>query len=178
MEHKTEGSKTDNSEHIMILGVGNILLTDEGVGIHVLHKINERYEFSPNVSLEDGGVLGVKLLGVISSADQLIVVDAVKNHGVPGSLYRIEGKDVPKRILAKNSLHQVDLLETLTLCQALDKVPETVILGVEPKDIETVGLELTPPVKDRVEELIALVLKEVVRLGGEVREKEHSDRCA
>ena len=170
--------KNGNSKRIMILGVGNILLTDEGVGIHVIQKIAERYDLSPDVSLEDGGVLGVKLLGVISSADQLIVVDAVKNHGEPGSLYRIEGKDVPKRILAKNSLHQVDLLETLTLCQALDKVPETVILGVEPKDIETVGLELTPPVEDRVEELIALVLKEVARLGGEVREKEHSDRCA
>ena len=164
---------TDKLEHIMILGVGNVLLTDEGVGIHVARKITERYDFSPNVSLEDGGVLGVNLLGVISEADHLIVVDAVKNGREPGSLYRIEGKDVPKRILAKNSLHQVDLLETLTLCQALDKVPETVILGVEPKDIETVGLELTPPVQERVEELIDLVLKEIVRLGGEVYEKEN-----
>ncbi len=154
-----------NEKHIMVLGVGNLLFTDEGVGIHAIQTLLEQYEFSQNVSIEDGGVLGINLLGIISEADDLIVVDAIRNGGAPGTLYRLEGDDIPKRILGKNSLHQVDLLEALTLCQALDKVPETVIVGVEPEDIETLGLELTPPVQEKMGDLIAMVLRELDRLG-------------
>jgi len=160
-----------NEKHIMVLGVGNLLFTDEGVGIHTVQTLLEQYEFSENVSIEDGGVLGINLLGIISEADDLIVVDAIRNGGAPGTLYRLEGDDIPKRILAKNSLHQVDLLEALTLCQALDKVPETVIVGVEPEDIETLSLELTPPVQDKMGDLIAMVLKELDRLGAGYHEK-------
>ena len=155
----------------MVLGVGNLLFTDEGVGIHAVETLLEQYEFSQNVSIEDGGVLGINLLGIISEADELIVVDAIRNGGTPGTLYRLEGDDIPKRILAKNSLHQVDLLEALTLCQALDKVPETVIVGVEPEDIETLGLELTPPVQEKMGDLIAMVLRELDRLGAGYHEK-------
>ena len=155
----------------MVLGGGNLLFTDEGVGIHAVQTLLEQYEFSQNVSIEDGGVLGINLLGIISEADDLIVVDAIRNGGAPGTLYRLEGDDIPKRILAKNSLHQVDLLEALTLCQALDKVPETVIVGVEPEDIETLGLELTPPVQEKMGDLIAMVLRELDRLGAGYHEK-------
>jgi len=158
-------------EHIMILGVGNLLFTDEGVGIHAIESLLERYDFAQNVTVEDGGVLGINLLGIISEADQLIVVDAIRNGGVPGTLYRLEGDEIPRRILQKNSLHQVDLLEALTLCQALDKVPETVIVGVEPQDIETLGLELTPPVREKMDDLIAMVLAELERLGAGYYEK-------
>lgn len=159
------------AEKILVLGVGNILLKDEGVGIRVIERIQERYEFPHNVSVLDGGVLGLSLLGVISDADHLIVVDAIKKGGEPGSLYRLEGDEVPKRILAKNSLHQVDFLETLTSCQALDKVPETVILGVEPQDIENLSIELTPVVQERIDALVDMVLEELDRLGVHCRSR-------
>ncbi len=162
----------------MILGVGNLLFTDEGVGIQVVQSLTERYAFSPNVSIEDGGVLGINLLGIISQADDLIVIDAVRNGGPPGTLYRLAGEEIPKRILAKNSLHQVDLLEALTLCQALDKVPETVIVGVEPQDIETVSVELTPPVQEKFDALTGMALRELERLGGSYQKKENASLCA
>ena len=73
-------------DHVMILGVGNLLFRDEGVGIHVLLALQERYEFDANVSLYDGGTLGLNLLGVISEADHLIVVDAIRDGGVPASI--------------------------------------------------------------------------------------------
>lgn len=149
----------------MILGVGCILFTDEGFGIRVIEKLQELYEFPENVSVVDGGVLGLNLLGVISDADHLIVVDAVRNKGEAGSLYRLEGDAIPERIRAKNSLHQVDFLEALTMCQALDKVPKTVILGVEPEDIDTLGLELTSATRSKVDQMIGMVLKELDRLG-------------
>ena len=152
-------------QHIMILGVGCILFTDEGFGVRVIEKLQELYEFPDNVSVVDGGVLGLNLLGVISEADHLIVVDAIRNKGLPGSLYRLEGDAIPERIRAKNSLHQVDFLEALTMCQALDKVPETIILGVEPKDIDTLSIKLTSAVQAKVDRRIEMVLAELDHLG-------------
>ena len=112
----------------------------------------------------DGGVLGINLLGVIATADQLIVVDAIRNKGNPGDLYRLSGDQIPARIRAKNSIHQVDFLEALTLCQALDKVPETVIVGVEPLDIETLSVDLTAVTAAKVDPVIDMVLAELDRL--------------
>ena len=150
---------------IMVLGIGCILYSDEGFGVRVVEKMQMRYKFSEDVLLVDGGVLGINLLGVISKPDHLIVVDAIRNHGKPGDLYRLEGDQIPQRIRAKNSLHQVDFLEALTMCQALDKVPQSVIIGVEPEDIETQSLELTPTVQAQVDPVIDMVLAELGRLG-------------
>jgi hydrogenase maturation protease len=167
-----------DEKQVVILGVGNILFSDEGLGVRVVEELMENYEFPENVSLEDGGVLGMNLLGVISSADHLIVVDAIRNGGSPGTLYRLEGEEIPRRILAKNSIHQVDLLESLTLCQALDKTPETVILGVEPEDIETLSLDLTATVRDKLGPLSKMVLEELERLGLDHKPKEIPVSCA
>ena len=150
---------------VMVLGIGCILFSDEGFGVRVVEKMEKQYEFSDNVLLVDGGVLGVNLLGVISKPDHLIVVDAIRNKGEPGDLYRLAGEKIPQRIRAKNSLHQVDFLEALTLCQALDKVPETVIIGVEPEDIDTQSLELTPIIRTKINPVIEMVLAELDRLG-------------
>ena len=155
----------------MILGIGNILFSDEGFGIRVIEKIQELYQFENNVQVIDGGVLGIHLLGVISKPDHLIVVDAIRNRGKPGDLYRLEGDAIPERIRAKNSLHQIDFLEALTLCQALEKVPRTVIFGVEPEDMDTLSTELTPTARSRVNAVIDKVLNEVKRLGGSYRKR-------
>ncbi len=156
---------------ILILGIGSILMTDEGFGVRVVERILKQYDFSDNVSLADGGVLGLNLLGVISEADYLIVVDIIRNHGVPGDLYRLEGGQIPERVRAKNSLHQIDFLEALTLCQALDHVPETVILGVEPEDIDTLSIVLTPALDKQIDPVIGKVLAEIERLGGSYHRK-------
>jgi hydrogenase maturation protease len=156
---------------IMILGIGCILYSDEGFGVRVVEKMQQLYEFPHNVLVLDGGVLGINLLGVISKPAHLIVVDAIRNKGNPGDLYRLQGDAIPERIRAKNSLHQVDFLEALTLCQALDRVPETVILGVEPADIETQSLELTPLIQSRIDAVIEMVLDELKRFGGSCWEK-------
>jgi len=154
---------------MMVLGVGNLLCRDEGVGIRVVEALLKRYALPDNLSVVDGGTLGMQLLGTLSNVDYLIVVDVIRNGGRPGTLYRISGEEIPKRIYAKNSLHDVDLLEALTLCQALDKVPETVILGVEPLDMESLGIELTPLIRGKVDPLIDRVLEELEKLGVELR---------
>jgi hydrogenase maturation protease len=159
----------------MILGIGSILFSDDGFGIRAIEQIQRDYEFPDDVLVVDGGVLGINLLGVISKPKNLIVVDTMRNKGKPGDLYRLEGDAIPERIRAKNSLHQVDFLEALTLCQALDNVPQTVIIGVEPEDIQTLSLVLTPTVQAQVEPVIRMVLAELDRLGVSYRKKEGSD---
>lgn len=152
-------------DHVMVLGVGNLLFSDEGFGIRVVQALERRYAFPENVSVVDGGVLGVSLLGVMSAADHLIVVDVIRNQGVPGDLYRLAGDAIPERIRAKNSLHQIDFLEALTLCQAMEKVPEAVIVGVEPEDIGTLSTALTATTQNQMEAIIQMVLAELDRLG-------------
>ncbi|MFN3533847.1 MAG: HyaD/HybD family hydrogenase maturation endopeptidase [Desulfatiglandales bacterium] len=153
------------TQRITILGIGNLLLKDEGLGIHALKTLEERYDFPPQVRLVDGGVLGLGLLSVLSESEFLIVLDAVKNGERPGTVYRIDEKEIPTRIRAKNSLHQIDFLETLAASELIGKRPKCTILGIEPKDIESVDIELSPEVADAMEELIGLVILELHNRG-------------
>jgi hydrogenase maturation protease len=162
---ENKGYMDNKLKNIMVIGVGNVLLKDEGFGIHVVKRMQQMYEFPENVELVDGGVLGVHLLGIISKPDYLIVVDVIRSGGRPGDMYRIEQKDIPERIRAKNSVHQVDFLEALTLCLAMDHQPQTVILGVEPEDIETLDMELTATTEAKVGPIMDLVLAELKKLG-------------
>jgi len=165
MPAEDHAAPLDQPPRITILGVGNILLSDEGVGVRVVERLSNAYEFPDHVQVLDGGVLGVRLMGVIGSTDILIVVDAVKNQGAPGTLYRLADEQIPRRVLAKQSMHQMDLPEVLALCAAIDKNPRTVVVGVEPEDITTLNVTLTATVSAKLDALTAMVLAELDRLG-------------
>jgi hydrogenase maturation protease len=153
-----------DSQRITILGVGNILLKDEGVGVRVIERLDNDFQFPDNIRIVDGGVLGTRLMGIVADADVLIVVDAVQNSQSPGTLYRLAGDQVPRRVLAKQSLHQLDLPEVLALCSAIDHTPETIVIGIEPEDIHTMDMELTPAISLKMGDLVAMVLNELERL--------------
>jgi hydrogenase maturation protease len=148
-----------------------VLLKDEGVGVKVVERLDQTYAFSSNVELMDGGTLGLRLLDPISQADHLIVVDAVQNGSPPGTLHRIAGEDIGKRVAYRNSLHQLDLVETLAYAEVLGNRPSSVIVGVEPADITPWGLDLTAPVEARFDELCRLVLDEITEAGGSYQAK-------
>ena len=158
-----------SEKRILVLGVGNILLRDEGVGVRVVERLQADYSFSPNVTLMDGGTLGIKLMDAISSSDVLIVVDAVLNGQPPGTFYRLTGEEVRKSVAFKYSLHQTDLLETLACCELVGNRPETVVLGIEPEDYSPWSDELTPTIQGLVAELSERVLLEIDQAGGSYR---------
>ena len=135
-----------SNDRILVLGVGNILLHDEGVGVKAVVKLQSEYDFSDNVELMDGGTLGLSLLDPICQANHLIVVDAVKFGQPPGTLYRFTAEDFQRRVQYKNSLHQLDLVDTLAFAEVLEKRPSAVIVGIEPEDISPWGMELTEAV--------------------------------
>ncbi len=158
-----------SEEKIVVLGVGNILLKDEGVGVRVVEELQRKFTFPPNVDLVDGGTQGLWLLPTLQAADHLIVIDAVFGKCEPGSVYRLERDDLPKGLRAKQSAHDSDLIEALNLCALLEKEPKSVVvIGIEPEDITAYGLELTPKIQSCVSELINRVLSELDRLGAKV----------
>ena len=158
-----------SNDKILVLGVGNILLHDEGVGVKAVVKLQSEYDFSGNVELMDGGTLGLSLLDPICQASHLIVVDAVKFGHTPGTLYRFTAEDFERRVKYKNSLHQLDLVETLAFAEMLEKRPNAVVVGIEPEDISSWGMELTETIQARLPDVCAKVLEEIAAAGGSFR---------
>lgn len=158
---------TGDKKKILVLGVGNILLKDEGVGVHVVKRLQEEYDFSDNVEVYDGGTLGLRLTDQMSCADHVIVVDCVLHNGTPGDLYRLVDEDLRLSVAFKQSMHDLDLLETLCCCEIIGAKPSAVIVGIEPEDYQSgYGIEMTETVQSKVPEMMERVLKEVEAAGG------------
>ena len=165
---------TDNQRRILVLGVGNILFTDEGLGVRTVERLQELYDFSENVTLMDGGTLGTRLMDPIMQADFLIVADAVLGGGEPGSIYRLTGDDLRKSLAFKNSMHQTDLVDTLIYCELLGNRPEAVVVGMEPTDYHTMAIEVSPTTSARLPQFMGVVLDEVAKAGGSYTPKKVS----
>ena len=157
-----------DNKKILVLGIGNILLHDEGIGVYAVRDLEEQYTFSNGVTLLDGGTLGMRLLGAISEADYMIVADTLCSNKPAGTLSRLTGDELKDRVAAKNSMHQVSFLETIAYANFLGILPETVLIGCEPKDLSPWGIELTPPVSTARPLMVKKLLKEIQQAGGEV----------
>jgi hydrogenase maturation protease len=154
--------------NILVLGVGNLLLSDEGVGVRGLEEFEQRFEVPSAVELLDGGTSGMELLGYLQGRDALIILDAVTCGKQPGSIVRMEGDQVPALFRRKISPHQLGLSDLLAAARLTDSLPKTVVLlGVEPKELGT-GLRLSPEVARALEDLALLVALELEDLGVEV----------
>jgi hydrogenase maturation protease len=146
--------------NIVILCIGNLLLSDEGVGVHVAHKLMNM-NLPKGVSVVEGGTDGFRLLNVITEADRLIVVDAINGGADPGSIYRFninEVKNCPSGF--KTSVHQIGILEVINMSGLIGKTPHTTVIGVEPKSFE-MGMELSPEIKEKMPRIIELILDEL-----------------
>ena len=150
---------------VLVLGIGNILLMDEGVGVRVVEEMQRRYFFPPEVKVLDGGTLGIDLLSYLQKKDHLIIIDAIKSGHPPGTVVRVEGEDIPAKIRADISSHQLGLSEVLAMAQLTGELPrQRVLFGIEPKHIET-GLDLSKEVKDNLNKVVEIVIRELRALG-------------
>ncbi len=157
----------ESSNKIVIIGIGNLLLKDEGVGIHAVNRLSERYRFSDNVELYDGGTLGNRLLIAIERAKILIVIDAMINGSPPGTMFKMQLSTVKETLPPKHSVHQSTFMETLANADFLGMLPtETIVYGIEPKDIQSLEIGLSDDVSKQFERLLDRILEEVVHQGG------------
>jgi len=140
-----------------VVGIGNVLLRDEGIGCHVAHAL-ERVPL-PDVEIVDGGTCPDVLL-LVEEVDKLVIVDAVKGGGMPGQIYRFRPEDITVDQKCVLSLHDVSLIDSLNLTRLWHNIDETVIIGVEPRDLSW-GLELSPELQERMPRIIDAVLGEL-----------------
>ncbi|UCC66628.1 MAG: HyaD/HybD family hydrogenase maturation endopeptidase [Deltaproteobacteria bacterium] len=143
----------------MIIGVGNLILKDEGVGVHVVRELAGR-ELPSGVEAIDGGTATMDLLPVIHEAARIIVIDALRAGGEPGTIYKLFPEDLTCESERPLSLHQVGLLEVLGMARQLGGNGEAVIIGVEPKEISW-GMELSPEIVAKIPNVIEAVFKEL-----------------
>ncbi len=147
--------------HTLILGVGNLLMSDDGVGVHAVRRLEAR-ALPAGVELVDGGTCGLDLLQYFEDVDRLIVLDAANLGREAGAIVRLEGDDVPAFLALKVSPHEINLPELLFSAKLTGIYPrQVVVLGVQPATIET-GVELSPPVAARVDVLVEQALAETM----------------
>jgi hydrogenase maturation protease len=145
---------------VLVLGVGNILLRDEGVGVRVVQAM-EGMGLPPGVELFDGATAGFDLVDALADREKVIVIDAADGDFDPGTVLRLTPDDLAPQKNQRASLHEVGLMETLTAARRLGVAPrEVVIIGVKPKHAEW-GLELSPEIADLIPAIIELVLAEL-----------------
>lgn len=144
---------------VLILGVGNLLLKDEGVGVHVVKRLKDA-NLPSDVEVLDGGTLGLDLLFYMEGRKKVIVIDAVKGGKTPGTLYRFTDSDLGAMPKISFSAHEIDLVDVLKVAHFLGHKPEMVFIGIEPKDISE-GLEISPEIEERIPKIIDLVMREI-----------------
>ena len=125
--------------HTLILGIGNTLLADEGIGVHVIQHLQSHHNEMPDTTLLDGGTLSFTLAGAIESADNLIVVDAAQLHATPGSLKTFIDEDMDNFLNSNNkrSVHEVGLLDLMTIARLADHYPtRRALIGIQPQKLD------------------------------------------
>ena len=150
---------------LLVLGLGNILLGDDGLGAAALARIEASYELPAGMRLEDGGTLGLGLLGLLAEAERVILVDAVRTDSPPGTLVRLDGDDVMPAVRDRLSPHQVGVAELLDTARLIGCYPATVtLIGLVPENID-LGLARSPAVAANLDKLVEAIVREVVTLG-------------
>lgn len=154
---------------LLILGLGNVLCGDDGLGVAAVAEIQRRFFLSPRVRVLDGGTLGLALLGHIGLAQDVLLVDAVRGDAPPGTLVRLEGDEVAPAARERLSVHQIGVADLLDGLRLLDAVPRRLLLlGLVPRTLE-LGLERSPEVQAQLPSLVREVIAEAKRLGYELR---------
>ena len=138
---------------ILVLGIGNLLFGDEGIGVHFINYMGEKYRFDGEhkVDIVDGGTLAQRLIPIIVEYDRLIIIDTINAPGVKaGEVYFFDFDAVPEAVDWQGSAHEVEMLQTLNMMDLVGDRPQTMIMGVVPTVIEATEFSLSQGVADAV----------------------------
>jgi hydrogenase maturation protease len=150
---------------VAVLGLGNILLSDEGVGVHAMLALKQRYAFSPEVDFIDGGTMGLDLLPIFQERDRILIIDAVDFKKQPGHVGVMNGRDIPSVLNAKLSAHHIGLSDLLFTAKLMcETLPEVLLIGIQPRSLD-VGLDMTSEIIKQLDTVIAQALKSLKAWG-------------
>jgi hydrogenase maturation protease len=159
---------------VLILGLGNVLLGDDGLGAAAVARLERNYRVPAGVHLEDGGTLGLSLLGILAEAEHVILVDAVAAESPPGTLIRLDGADVSDAVRDRLSPHQIGVADLLDAARLIGSYPRTVtLLGLVPDSID-LAVVRSSAVDRSLDELVAAIVREVQSLGYKMLEEPQS----
>jgi hydrogenase maturation protease len=153
---------------ILVLGVGNLLLRDEGFGVHAVRLFEQSYTVPPHVRVIDGGTAGLSLLQAILEAKHIIVADVARMGSEPGTMARLDGDDLSSGFKTKQSAHDWGLGEILLQAKMMGHFPSVTVLAIEPEDMSAFDLELTPRLQAALPTFVARLAEEVELAGGQV----------
>jgi hydrogenase maturation protease len=152
----------------LVLGTGNLLLMDDGFGIHAIRRLQEKVQLPEGVELIDGGTLGLDLIYYLEEEARLLIIDTMETGGPPGTLKRLSGDEVPAYLEMKMSPHEIGIPDMLFSAKLKNLYPkEVVIWGVQPAEIR-VGLELSPPLQAQLDPMVEHVMDELTRWGNQL----------
>ncbi len=158
---------------VLVLGLGNILLSDEGVGVRIVEALDASHELPDDVETLDGGTSGMELLDMVAERDFLIVADAVNAAGPAGRVIRLENDDIRMLFETRFSPHQLGLSDMLAALRLIDKAPKrVVVIGVVPENLKT-GLDLSAAAAGGRDAAVAMIVDELARLGMAPRPRLH-----
>ncbi len=150
---------------VLVLGIGNLVMGDDGVGVLVAQRLQQRYRFADNVEIMDGGTLGLDLLPKLENITNLIMIDAVETGQKAGTCVRLCGQELPIALETKVSPHQMGLKDLLAVSELMGHSPnEMVLIGLQPGSIE-MEIGLTSEVEAQFETLVSNVLSELANWG-------------
>ncbi|MEW6116076.1 MAG: HyaD/HybD family hydrogenase maturation endopeptidase [Nitrospirota bacterium] len=160
--------------NVLVMGIGNLLLMDEGAGVRVVEEFQRKYRIPEGVEVIDGGTMGIELLHYIEGRDYVFVIDVVKNGNPPGTIVRMEGDEVPAFFYSKISPHQLGLSDLLAAAQLTEKMPKhIVLLGIEPKCMDT-GLAMSEEIQNNIGKFVEMIAAELRKIGFQLEQKEAS----
>ena len=138
----------------VIIGVGNILLKDEGVGIYAAKYIDENFLFSPSIDIIDGGTIGYRLINYLQGYDKVFILDTISADDEPGSIYSMPSEALMGMGHYRRTAHEVEVVEMLEICSLTETMAEVNVIGIVPEDIKNVGIDLTDKMLKRAEDRI------------------------
>ncbi len=150
---------------VLVLGLGNALMSDDAFGGRAVEELRQRYRFEPLVELVDGGTLGLDLLPFFEGVEKLLIIDALQMQEAAGKVFRLAGEEVPRAFASKLSVHQMGVQDLLAVAELQGNLPaELVVWGVQSASVE-MSLEMSPEVAASLEAVVQGVVDELCRWG-------------
>jgi hydrogenase maturation protease len=149
----------------VVIGLGNVVMSDDGLGVHAVRRLGERYELGDDIELVEGGTAGLLLLPYLADARRVIIVDAIEIGAAPGTPVRFEGEEWSSAFAVTMTPHDVGLADLLSTAQLTGMWPDRLTLHGAQPDSTAIGTELSAPVAAAIDSLVDQVVGELTDWG-------------
>lgn len=150
---------------VAIIGAGNVIFSDDGVGVYAAKFLEQNYDFHGDITIVDGGALGFGLMNYYQDYEKVIILDTITIEDDIGAIYSLPSSELLGLGGHKQTAHEVEIVQMLEICSMLEKMADVNIIGIIPQDIKKVQINLTQTIKERFATFIQTALNELENTG-------------